>query len=135
MNKKQFEKQKIIDYWMVSSDDDYDTMIAMLNTKRYSWSLFLGHLVIEKLLKAYFVKINEDYPPFVHNLLRLAMDSNIKVTDDLKYKLTTISAFNINARYDDYKKSFQKRCSPEFTFEWVDNIKELRLWIIKQIKK
>jgi len=135
MNKEQFDKQKIIDYWIVSSEDDYDTMIAMLDTKRYSWSLFLGHLVIEKLLKAYFVKINEDYPPFVHNLLRLAIDSKIKITGNLKYELTTISAFNLNVRYDDYKKSFQKRCTPEFTLEWIGKIKELRLWIIEQIKK
>lgn len=46
-----------------------------------------------------------------------------------------ISAFNINARYDDYKNSFQKKCTPEFTFDWVDKIKELRVWIKKQIKK
>lgn len=135
MNKQQFDKQKIIDHWIISSDDDYDTMIAMLDAKRYSWSLFIGHLVIEKLLKAYFVKINQEYPPFVHNLLRLAIDSKIEITDDLKNELTTISAFNLNARYDDYKRSFQKRCTPEFTFEWIDKIKKLRLWITEQIRK
>ena len=135
MNKQQFDKQKIIDHWIISSEDDYDTMIAMLDAKRYSWSLFIGHLVVEKLLKAYFVKINQEYPPFVHNLLRLAIDSKIEITDDLKNKLTTISAFNLNARYDDYKRSFQKRCTPEFTFEWIDKIKELRLWITEQIRK
>lgn len=135
MNKVRLDKQKIIEHWIISSEEDFDTMIAMLDAKRYSWSLFLGHLVIEKLLKAYFVKINEDYPPFLHNLLRLAIDSKIEITNDLKNKLTIISAFNINARYDDYKKSFQSKCTPEFTFEWVDKIKELRLWIIEQIRK
>ncbi len=135
MNKEQFDKQKIIDHWIVSSEDDFITMMAMLDSKRYSWSLFIGHLVIEKLLKAYFVKINEDYPPFVHNLLRLAIDSQIEITGDLKYKLTTISAFNLNVRYEDYKRSFQMRCTPEFTLEWIDKIKEFRLWILEQIKK
>lgn len=106
MNKVKLDKQKIINHWIVNSDDDFDTMIALFNAKRYSWSLFLGHLVIEKLLKAYFVKVNLDYPPYVHNLLRLAKESKMDITDDLKYKLTTISAFNINARYDDYKNSF-----------------------------
>ena len=134
MKKEQFDKQKLIDHWIVGSDDDYDTMIAMIDTKRYSWSLFVGHLMIEKLLKAYFVKVNEDYPPFVHNLLKLAKDSKLELTDDLKFKLTTITAFNINTRYDDYKRSFQKKCTPDFTIEWVDKIKELRLWIKEQIK-
>lgn len=135
MNKEHFNKQKIIDHWILNSNDDYDTMMAMLDTKRYSWSLFIGHLMIEKLLKAYFVKVNDDYPPFVHNLLRLANDSNIKITNDLKLQLATISAFNINARYDDYKMSFQKKCTPKYTLEWINNIKQLRLWIIEQIRK
>lgn len=135
MNKVKLDKQKIINHWIVNSDDDFDTMIALFNAKRYSWSLFLGHLVIEKLLKAYFVEVNLDYPPYVHNLLRLAKESKMDITYDLKYKLTTISAFNINARYDDYKNSFQKKCTPGFTLDWVNKIKELRAWIKEQIKK
>lgn len=134
MNKEQFDKQKIIDLWITGSNDDFETMVAMLDAKRYSWSLFLGHLVIEKLIKAYFVKINEDYPPYIHNLLKLAIESKIEITDDLKFKLTTISAFNLNARYDDYKRSFQSKCTPEYTFEWIDKIKVLRLWILERIK-
>jgi HEPN domain-containing protein len=135
MNAKKFDIQKIINHWLSSSNDDYDTMIAMLESRRYSWALFIGHLVIEKLLKAYYVKVNEEYPPFVHNLLRLAKDSDIKITDELKFTLTTISAFNLNARYDDYRNSFQKKCTPEYTFEWIEKIKNLREWMFGQIKK
>ena len=135
MNKEQFNTYLIINHWVSSSDEDYDTMIAMFDTKRYSWSLFIGHLVIEKLLKAYFVKINLDHPPFVHNLLRLAIDSKIDISDDLKFKLTTLSAFNLNARYDDYKRSFQSKCTLGYTLEWIEIIKELRLWTKEQIKK
>lgn len=134
MKEEQFDTQKIINFWIAGSDDDFETMLAMLDAKKFSWSLFLGHLVIEKLLKAYFVKINKEFPPYVHNLLRLAIDSKIEITEDLKYKLTTISAFNLNARYDDYKRSFQAKCTPEFTFEWIANIKDLRLWILEQIR-
>lgn len=123
MDNKQFNKQKIIDYWVISSNDDYDTMLAMYDTNRYSWSLFLRHLVIEKLLKAYFVKKNENYPPFTHNLLKLAKDSNLVLTDELKINLTTITAFNLNTRYDDYKRSFQKRCTPSYTNDWISKVK------------
>ena len=135
MDKQQFDKEKIIDHWARNSNDDYDTMIAMFDSKRYSWSLFMGHLVLEKLLKAYFVKVNDEYPPYIHNLLRLAIGAKIEVSDDLKLQLTTISAFNINARYDDYKNSFRKKCTPEFTVKWFNIIKELRSWIIKQIEE
>ena len=45
MNIKQFDKQKLIDFWIAGAEDDYDTMIAMFDTKRYSWALFVGHLM------------------------------------------------------------------------------------------
>lgn len=134
MSQEQFDKQNIIDHWISASDEDYDTMITLFEAQRYSWALFLGHLVIEKLLKAFFVKIKEDYPPITHNLLKLANDAEIELSEELKVNLTTITAFNLNTRYDDYKRSFTKKCNPEFTNKWINIIKDLRLWIKELIK-
>jgi len=53
----------------------------------------------------------------------------MSLTDDIKKQLVTITAFNINARYDDYKMSFKKKCTTEFTEEWIDKLKELRTWM------
>jgi HEPN domain-containing protein len=129
MDNKDFNKDKLIEYWIAGSDDDYETMIAMFDSKRFSWSLFIGHLMIEKLLKAYYVKVKSDYPPFIHNLLRLAEKAELSLTDDIKMQLVTITAFNINTRYDDYKMSFKKQCTTEFTKDWIEKLKELRPWI------
>jgi HEPN domain-containing protein len=129
MENKGFDKVKLIDYWISGSDDDYETMIAMFDSKRFSWSLFIGHLMIEKLLKAYYVKVKSDYPPFIHNLLRLAEKADLSLTDDVKKQLVTITAFNINTRYDDYKMSFKNQCTTEFTKEWIEVLKALRPWI------
>jgi HEPN domain-containing protein len=129
MENKDFKKDKLIEYWIAGSDDDYETMIAMFDSKRFSWSLFIGYLMIEKLLKAYYVKVKSDYPPFIHNLLRLAEKAELSLTDDIKKQLVTITAFNINARYDDYKMSFKNKCTTEFTEEWIEKLKEPRPWI------
>ncbi|MDZ7608742.1 MAG: HEPN domain-containing protein [Cyclobacteriaceae bacterium] len=126
---KDLNISKLIKYWLDASDDDFDTMTAMFDSKRYSWSLFLGHLMIEKLLKAYFVKVNAEYPPNIHNLLRLAEKAGLELTEEKKEQLVTITAFNINARYDDYKLSFKNKCTPEFTAAWIDKLNELRPWI------
>lgn len=131
MSKKEFDKARLIKYWIEGSDDDFETMMILFDSKSFSWSLFIGHLMIEKLLKAYYVKVKLDYPPYIHNLLRLAEKSDLKLTDDLKKQLVTVTAFNINARYDDYKLSFKKQCSLEFTSEWIKNLKEIRSWIKK----
>ena len=129
MENRDFDKDKLINYWISSSDDDFETMNVMFNTKRYNWSLFIGHLMIEKLLKAYFVIINNDFPPFIHNLLRLAEKCNIELNEEQKEFFVTVTAFNINARYNDYKKEFYNRCTREYTRSWIDRIKELRKWI------
>jgi len=135
MDNIDFNKDKLIEYWITGSDDDYETMIAMFDSKKFSWALFIGHLMIEKLLKAYYVKVKSDYPPFIHNLLRLAEKAEMSLTDDIKKQLVTITAFNINARYDDYKMSFKKQCTPDFTNEWIEKIKDLRIWIKQLISQ
>ena len=134
MDKDQFEKNKTIRYWLQSSDDDFETMLVLFGNKRYTWSLFIGHLMDEKLLKAYYVQAKDEYPPFIHNLLRLAEIANLSLDDGKKAELATITAFNIQARYDDYKMSFQNKCTDMFTEQWIDKLKEIRLWIREQIK-
>jgi HEPN domain-containing protein len=126
---KNIDSEKLIDYWVESSDEDFDTMIAMFESARYSWALFIGHLMMEKLLKAYFVKANNDYPPHLHNLLRLAELSNLELSEDQRYFMATVTAYNINARYDDYKMSFQKRCTKDYTSHWIVQLKQQRQWI------
>lgn len=49
-------KKEILEYWLKSADIDYKTMQYLFKGKDYSWSLFIGHIVVEKLLKAYYVK-------------------------------------------------------------------------------
>jgi len=101
----------------------------MYDTRRYSWSMFVGHLMIEKLLKALFVKTTNENPPYIHNLLRLAEKCNLELNDDQRLFFATVTALNINARYDDYKLSFQKTCTPEFCAHWIEELKWYRLWI------
>ena len=64
-------KEEIIEYWIRSSNDDYEVMNSLFEKKHYVWALFIGHLVLEKLLKAFYVKkIGVEVPP-IHNLLKL----------------------------------------------------------------
>jgi HEPN domain-containing protein len=107
----------------------------MFDSKRYSWSLFIGHLMIEKLLKAYFVKVKNDYPPYIHNLLRLAEMAGLNLNEEQAGQFAVITSFNINARYDDYKQSFRRLCTPEFTLEWMNKISNLRIWMLQQLKQ
>ena len=109
------DKADLIKYWIDSSDRDFKAMQHLFEKKDYHWSLFMGHLVVEKLLKAYYVIKVDNNPPFIHNLTRLAEKSDLDLTEEQKDLLVTITTFNIRARYDDYKLAFYKTCTKKFT--------------------
>ena len=126
------KKDELIAYWTNSSDNDFNTMEHLFDTKDYHWALFIGHLVVEKLIKAYYVKNIANHPPRTHNLLRLSEKCELVLSEEQKDFLATVNAFNIRARYDDYKMDFYKICDKEFTQKWVEEIKGFRKWIKKK---
>ena len=121
----------LINYWIESSDRDYESMKKNYETKQYTWALFIGHLTIEKLLKALYAKVNKNnpYPPKIHNLVILAKRCNIELDDKKISILMTCNSFNISARYEDYKNEFYKRCTEKYTYEQIKNIEEVRTWL------
>lgn len=124
---------KIVKYWKESSEDDFETMLSLFNAKKFAWALFVGHISVEKLLKALYITKKQKLAPFTHNLYRIAEMSLPDVSEEYANWLDTITTFNINARYDDYKREFQSVCTPEFTSLWIDRIKLIRKWILEML--
>ena len=124
----------LINYWFESADNDYETMKVLYNNKKNTWCLFIGHLVIEKLLKGVYAKNNPNNPvaPKVHNLILLTQKANLEVPTEMRERIQIINTFNISARYDDYKKSFDKKCTDDYTAKQVNNIEEVRKWLKEQ---
>ncbi len=120
---------KVVTHWVVTSDEDFQTMLDLYQTKSYSWALFLGHISVEKLIKAVYVNKYKKHAPFLHNLYRLVELCEIEIDEEKADWLDKITTFNLNARYDDYKREFYSLCTPEFTVEWIEKIKILRSWI------
>ncbi len=125
--------EKIIEHWRSSSDEDYLTMSTLHQAKSYHWSLFVGHISIEKLLKALYVKNNNKHAPPIHNLFRLAELCKLNPTEEYADWLDIITSFNINARYDDYRREFFNQCSPEYTKLWISKINLIREWLIQKL--
>jgi HEPN domain-containing protein len=129
------EQQEQIAYWVQSSDLDYNAMVSLYESKHYNWALFVGHLVIEKLLKACYVKYNNEHPPLIHNLLRLAMKVGIEMNKENEDFFGEVTEFNITARYEDVKLEFYKKCTKDYAGKWIDEIKNKRQWIKKELLK
>ena len=129
MDNPQLDIDKIVQHWVETSNEDFNTMLILFSSKSYHWALFMGHISIEKLLKANFVKQTGNHAPFTHNLYRLAELSGLEISEEYAEWLFKITTFNLNARYDDYKKEFYSICTAEFTKEWIEKIKTLQQWI------
>ena len=121
----------LMNYWIESSDEDYNVMNVLYRNKKNSYCLFFGHLVIEKLLKALYANRNKNAPhaPKSHDLLYLAEKTELELTERQEDLLDTITRFNMNARYDNYKKEFYLKCTDEYTKQQVNNIEEVRIWL------
>lgn len=133
MNNKNLDVEKIKEHWKNSATSDFNTMEDLYKANSFNWSLFVGHISLEKLLKALFVKTYKKHAPAIHNLYRLAELCKIDLTDQYSDWLDTITSFNINARYDDYKREFYSLCTKEYTKLWISRIKELRKWIEQKL--
>lgn len=131
MEEKLENIEKIVKHWMDTSEKDYQTMRNLIKSGDFSWAMFLGHLVLEKLLKAHYVKNNRKHAIFTHDLLRLATQAGLEFNEETEEWLDEISTFNINARYDSYKQDFYQLCTKEFANLWSERIEKLRLWLIK----
>jgi len=126
-------REELVNFWIEGSDRDFKSMQNMFESKDYHWSLYVGHLVVEKLLKAYYIKNVDTKHPFIHNLLRLTEKSNLEITEEQKKVLIRITTFNLRVEYQDYKREFYKTCTKEFTEKWIEEIKGFRQWIKKQL--
>ncbi len=127
-------KEEHINYWLESAEHDLETSNTLFESGKFDWALFIGHLVLEKLLKALFVKNNDNkIPPKIHNLVRLSELSFIELDENKQVLLDKINDFNIEVRYPEYKNEFFKTCTKEFAEENIKHIKELYIWLKFQI--
>jgi HEPN domain-containing protein len=125
--------EKVINHWIETSNEDYETMIKLYEAKSFHWALFLGHIATEKLLKALYVKRNQEHAPFTHNLYRLAEKANLDMSHEMQDWLDQITVFNLNARYDDYKREFYNLCTETYCKEWIGKVDIIREWIHKML--
>ena len=60
---------------------------------------------------------------------------NLEVTEKQAKALVEITKFNLNTRYDDYKREFYNQCTDEFTEKQIKKIEEVKAWVETMLKK
>ncbi|MBI5236299.1 MAG: HEPN domain-containing protein, partial [Deltaproteobacteria bacterium] len=100
---------------MNGSAYDLTVVNAPFKAKKYPYALFMGHLALEKLIKAVVVKHTKAHAPFSHSLPYLAERSGLKIPESLLVKLREFMEFHLEARYPDANKEFYGKCNRVYT--------------------
>jgi len=108
------DKNDRIKKWVEMAESDLDTAKYLFKSKKYLWSMFIIHLVVEKLLKACILKNTTSEPPHIHDLERLSKIAQLELSDDDKKILRKLTKAQIAARYDTYKQKVMEEFSPAF---------------------
>ena len=123
-----------VEYWIVSAENDWKVAGHLLEKGDYTYALFFGHLTLEKVLKAYYVQIFSKHPPLTHRLIYLAEKVGLGLSEEQTELLEIVTDFNLEARYPDEKFSFYKRCTYEFTINYLNQIEEMKLWLLQKMR-
>lgn len=128
-------KEEKVKYWLEIADYDYETAHAMLKTKRWLYVAFMCHQVIEKVLKAFWCATQEEEPPYTHNHKQLAVGCGLYelMTEEQKDFIATISTYNIQARYPEYKSQLLRILDDSSCLLLIEQTNEMQLWIRQRL--
>ena len=118
--------QKQISYWINGADDDIVTAEILIHEKRNLHGLFFCHLVIEKALKAHFVKNTGDIAPRSHNLIHISENAGLTIDDDTQIFLGILMKYQLQGRYPDYNPLLPEQA---IVNEYFNKTKNLFQWL------
>ena len=124
-----------VEYWLESSEYDFQTAKAMLETKRLLYVGFMCHQAVEKALKAIFVSRHPDEElPYIHRLLRLCNLSGIseELDEGQLQLIDVLSPMNIEARYPMHKEKLLQSLTVERCQTLIDETEALCSWLKKK---
>lgn len=107
---------------------------TLQNAGYYSQALFWGHLVLEKMCKALWIKNNNSVEyPRTHNLIKLFRESNIELSIEKTEFYAEINQFQVTGRYDDTLRKIEYSVSEETCQKFMEILKTEKQWIKTQI--
>ena len=127
-------KEDQIQHWVKTAELDWTTAEDLLKLKRFLHALFFFHLVLEKLLKAHWVKANtSDFPPRSHDLEFFYGNSEIELSSEDVDELRTLNSWNLERNYPDYLGKISKQADEKYTLAKYENVKRIRKCLLENL--
>jgi len=126
---------EVVQYWVELAVADWPVVNHLFASGDYNYSLFLGHLYLEKLLKALVVKVTRQHAPRTHNLLLLAERSGLTISKGKRDILLRVNGYSIETRYPEQYISGQKQYTREHCESEIDVIRKVAQWLKSELKR
>ena len=123
-------KQEHIAYWLATAAHDYDSAQACLEHGEYLGCMHISHIMLEKALKANWVRESNWVVPKLYNLCRIAQGLNLNLSEEHKRLLADLAIFDLENPEIDYECKAMKLCTKEFTHDQFNKVKELYYFLI-----
>ena len=130
-----FDIEKTVKYWFDGAEYDMDVAEALYDKGKYPYALFMGHLALEKLLKALIVKNTKKHAPYTHSLPLLATKTEVKISKKIMKRFARFMEFHFEARYPEEQKEFYKKCTEKFTGKKLEEVREVVSWLKEKLEK
>ncbi len=117
---------KQIDYWITGAEDDILAAGLLIREGRILHGLFFCHLVIEKAIKAHYVKTTGLIAPRSHNLIYLSEKAGLTYDNDTQIFLGILMKYQLQGRYPDYDPVLPNL---DRVHEYFDTTKKLLQWL------
>jgi HEPN domain-containing protein len=115
--------------WVAMSDYDLETAQALFTSGRYLYVVFMCHLALEKILKAYFVASKQKFPPRTHDLIYLVKESNIELPQSYLDFVGMINNVSVPTRYPEDIQRIITQYSQEVAQNYLQKTKEVIAWL------
>jgi len=125
------DKESVIKFWFTSSGDDLDTAEKLFVSKKYHHALYFCQLAVENRLKGLIVSRLDKPVKHTHDLILLSQQLDIDISPEHLEQLRNITKFNLEARYDTFKREFYKKATREYAEEWLKITQEILIWLQK----
>jgi HEPN domain-containing protein len=128
-------KEEHIAYWLRSAEKDLETLHYLSKGKKFVQALFFGHLYIEKLMKALWIRDNPSFfPPKTHNILKLLSETRVDLTEDQRIFLFKLNQYQIESRYPEDIEKLYKVTNESLTKEYIHQIENISVCLLKHLQ-
>jgi HEPN domain-containing protein len=105
---------KRVKYWFSEAYDSLPSAFVLTKSKQYIEAAFFNHLAVEKAVKGIYQLRKMKTPPKKHNLIELAAECDMQLTQEQIHLLSTLNYFQQQGRYPTNRRKLLNTYPPDF---------------------